>query len=60
MGYSALINITPVHNGFHLLIANACEIVHKSPTDLCKTRCKAPSGAGFCTPFAIPSATGQK
>ena len=60
MGYSALIKITPVHNSFHPLIANACEIVHKSPTDLCKTRCKAPSGAVFCTPFAIPSATGQK
>lgn len=60
MGYSALINITPVHNGFHLLIASTCKIVHKSPTDLCKTRCKTPSGAGFCTPFAIPSATGQE
>ena len=60
MGYSALINITPVHNGNHLLIASTCKIVHKSPTDLCKTRCKTPSGAGFCTPFAIPSATGQK
>ena len=60
MGYSALINITPVHNGFHLLIASTCKIVHKPPTDLCKTRCKTPSGAGFCTPFAIPSATGQK
>ena len=60
MGYSALIKINPVHNSFHPLIANACEIVHKSPTDLCKTRCKAPSGAGFCTPFAIPSATGQE
>ena len=60
MGYSASIKITPVHNSFHPLIANACEIVHKSPTDLCKTRCKAPSGAGFCTPFAIPSATGQE